>query len=714
MAIRHKHIKLEESPQQSPYRNAFNQLPVNATAAFPAAAAANEGSFAYDTTLNTPVFSDGASWVQVSTTAGVGTLQQVTTAGATSNVVSLRFSGSAASATAFGVGGAAANDKLVLYHDATDGHLNTLAGDLHIEPAGGDTVVTGTLTSTGALAGASVAATGAVTAASGVITGALTVGSIAMDAVVASTPASALSLDGEGAGGVTLGTTSTGNIALMRNTTLAASRTLVLAGVGASNIFTMTAGDMVMSDGSLTITDADNASSLVLVNNTFAAGNLVDISGTGVVTGNMLAITANNLTAGTMIYLASSAAGFAGKYLQCYDGAADDFSVGLYGATIIAGNAEGTAALTVSAGDLKLSAGVIDQDAAADNANVFTRAQAVTTKDYFQILCTNAADDEAALYVAHSGTGAVPAVEFTSAGSAEALLLTNTKTDGRCLLAQNGVASATVPCVAIDGTTNDWIGASGAGMLHVQTDGALAHANASCVLISYSGAGAATGLGTCLRIVDAGTTATSYGFYVDSATGEAMKVDRGKCVFDEGVLVGDGAVGYVSSNGAQDLVLRTNEGTDSGTITITDAANGNITIDPNGTGRVAVVGAALANGTAHTNMLQVVCMPYVAASFDANDDIILFNANSPKIKIVDAWLDNDTAEGGALTLTLRDAAAGAGNVISSALDANVTTIGRATTLTTVALAANSSVIAHASANPAAAVGTIYVSFIEVA
>ncbi len=52
----------------------------------------------------------------------------------------------------------------------------------------------------------------------------------------------------------------------------------------------------------------------------------------------------------------------------------------------------------------------------------------------------------------------------------------------------------------------------------------------------------------------------------------------------------------VTTGGAADLVLSTNSGTDSSIITITDAANGNIALTPNGTGEV-VVGSGTANAT---------------------------------------------------------------------------------------------------------------------
>jgi len=47
----------------------------------------------------------------------------------------------------------------------------------------------------------------------------------------------------------------------------------------------------------------------------------------------------------------------------------------------------------------------------------------------------------------------------------------------------------------------------------------------------------------------------------------------------------------VTTGGTTDLILSTNNGTASGTFTITDAANGAITLTPNGTGVVAIEGS---------------------------------------------------------------------------------------------------------------------------
>ena len=62
------------------------------------------------------------------------------------------------------------------------------------------------------------------------------------------------------------------------------------------------------------------------------------------------------------------------------------------------------------------------------------------------------------------------------------------------------------------------------------------------------------------------------------------------------VMVGNaGATGKVTSNGAYDLILSTNSGTNSSTIAITDAANGSISFIPNGTGEI-VIGSGAASG----------------------------------------------------------------------------------------------------------------------
>jgi hypothetical protein len=76
--------------------------------------------------------------------------------------------------------------------------------------------------------------------------------------------------------------------------------------------------------------------------------------------GKALHISAAAMTTGTALYIdATEATLTSGKYIACYDGAANDFSVAKYGATVIAGNATGTDALTLTAGDITLTNGDI-------------------------------------------------------------------------------------------------------------------------------------------------------------------------------------------------------------------------------------------------------------------------------------------------------------------------------------------------------------------
>lgn len=63
------------------------------------------------------------------------------------------------------------------------------------------------------------------------------------------------------------------------------------------------------------------------------------------------------------------------------------------------------------------------------------------------------------------------------------------------------------------------------------------------------------------------------------------------------VRVGDSnANATITTNGTGDLILNTNAGTNSGTITIQDATNGNIVLDPNGTGDVRIPGSLIGGG----------------------------------------------------------------------------------------------------------------------
>lgn len=81
----------------------------------------------------------------------------------------------------------------------------------------------------------------------------------------------------------------------------------VIAGAGGNTEFTITAGDAILSDGSLAITDADNAATFTVTNDTATTASVFVVAGSGTFTGNttsaFLTVTPSGLTTGTAVYL---------------------------------------------------------------------------------------------------------------------------------------------------------------------------------------------------------------------------------------------------------------------------------------------------------------------------------------------------------------------------------------------------------------------------
>ena len=183
----------------------------------------------------------------------------------------------------------------------------------------------------------------------------------------------------------------------------------------------MTVGDLTLADGSVSITDADNAASLSVTNNTVTTADaLVDVVSTSLTTGAMMRINANTgdhdgeileligagdststgkglsvamnsvttgaatgidvvmssatttakgiavtmdaITTGDMLYLDNGGASMTGdgKFINCNDDNVSVFSVAADGLTTIAGNASGTDALVLTAGDILVTSGHLD------------------------------------------------------------------------------------------------------------------------------------------------------------------------------------------------------------------------------------------------------------------------------------------------------------------------------------------------------------------
>jgi hypothetical protein len=152
----------------------------------------------------------------------------------------------------------------------------------------------------------------------------------------------------------------------------------VISGTTETNTsFQVTNGDAVISDGSLTITDDDNAAAVTIT--TTGTTNALTIVADSVTTGNVIDVNADGVTTGALIHLDSSAAGLLGSFIDCYNGAGSVFTVGVDGAVVIAGTAAGTAALTLTLGDLTLSGGAASITQTADGTALTIVADAGTT-----------------------------------------------------------------------------------------------------------------------------------------------------------------------------------------------------------------------------------------------------------------------------------------------------------------------------------------------
>lgn len=195
------------------------------------------------------------------------------------------------------------------------------------------------------------------------------------------TAAANLVLNATGTGTIAIGSVSTGAVTITPALTAVAS--ITITGTADSNVFTVTAGDILVSNGKIAITNDDTDAIATLTAN-------------ATTTGNAVLLTANGITSGSMVKLVTTSAGFSGGFfLECNDGS-DRFTVGVDGATTITSAVATTAALAVT--------GVqTSEDMVAFSSN------GVTATGHGTLLVTAAgatAAGSAVLLVTHSGTPA--------------------------------------------------------------------------------------------------------------------------------------------------------------------------------------------------------------------------------------------------------------------------------------------------------------------
>ena len=292
--------------------------------------------------LSTAAMVDGVALSVVGTTGmTTGSLIRATTstagAVATNGVYSLRGTGAHTSTTyaglldvqSSGMLGTAANSTLVNFKSTAAAQVDTTL--LNVEASGFTTGYTGTMvriknpTTTGA---------GTVVA---VIADGITSGGTAMSiSVAALTTGDGLTISN--------GTAATTTGSLLKVTA---------GGTGAVS------SDGIVSFAHTGIYTSTAVGFVNVISSGTTAGTTMSVTASAATTGIGVLIATAALTEGTNLRLSAVEATLTtGKYFECYDGAANDFSIARYGATVIAGNAALTASLTLTKGDLVMSDGV--------------------------------------------------------------------------------------------------------------------------------------------------------------------------------------------------------------------------------------------------------------------------------------------------------------------------------------------------------------------
>jgi hypothetical protein len=434
----------------------------------------------------------------------VGTTKTLSQLAAGSSVTSLdtAFDGgkyidsstSSGAANAFSVGAAGADAKVEIFHDATNGYINSRTGDLYLTSAGGDVILDNeNLTTTGAI-------------------------NIGADNV---------------------------------NLTLGAS------GETDAKIYFDGAGNMMLYDSnlgvatSLTNLAGGSLTSPAIINGmTLTGGEFVIVSATDT-TEDIISITANALTSGSGIRVNTvDATMTSGYYYEAYNGAASVWGVKRYGAVTHTGNA-GSDIITVTAGDLQLDNGKFEVDTTQDIQSYVKRNNATGTNPAFQVWQAHATGGVAAL-INQDATGDVNGLQIDNAGTGYSVTTTPAAAAGKgyeFISATSGTGSGFLA----DGTTGgaSWIGAAATGMIQAQSDGALANVAASLLYLAYSGnAGGANQTGSCINVVETGAASgTSFAVGVSSTNNNGMSISVGAVSKTNLTLYG------VASQTASELVV---------------------------------------------------------------------------------------------------------------------------------------------------------------
>lgn len=308
------------------------------------------------------------------------------------------------------------------------------------------------------------------------------------------TAAADLVLEATDTGTVTIAGTSTGAVAIAGGGgATSIGGTLTVAGGADADAFIITAGDVLISDGHITMVQPDNEAS-------------IELTCAGVTSSYGLKITADGLTSGAAIYVDSdNGASFSGQggYLHFYNGTSTDLFVGRYGCMTISGNAAGTNSIVLTAGDLTMTSGHL----------VMTAGNATMTVGDLLL-------SDGSVTVTDADNAATLDITNNTISTADLAVIDSTSITSGALVKLNA------NCATHTGEILELISAAGA----------TATATGLSVTMSSVTTGAAKGI----AVVMAGATTTAIGLSIDMAaltTGTGMLITTAGTVVTTGELI---------------------------------------------------------------------------------------------------------------------------------------------------------------------------------
>lgn len=316
-----------------------------------------------------------------------------------------------------------------------------------------------------------------------------------------------------------------------------------IAGSTDADMITITAGNFLMSDGTLNVTDADDNTLVTLLNDAVTSTFLVDMNADGITSGSFIHLDTNQ------------GASFTGKYFDCMsDGSTTEFSVSRFGATVLLGTAGGTDVLTLTKGDLQIDDGSLEVDADSDIGHYFKRNIA-SASSTFMLLETTAVDDTGVLlHLDQKCTGNGTVLNIDCAGDLPVIDIDATAARDGDVIDINMANMLDERALYVSGNIT---AAAGEGLIHLDLGTGVLNATGNALLIEGSGnhaqnshmvelnydtgtlAGA--GSGFIFGVYDTSSAAaTSYAVEIASTNNEALHVNSGKVQVDETIRAGEG------------------------------------------------------------------------------------------------------------------------------------------------------------------------------